>query len=108
RVVHLGVRPRAHEQADDLVTLLLEQPGGYRAIHAPTHGQHDTGRHVLGPSLSQVCIAALTWHATWAIVANGGRRVAGRTAGPLRPVAWPGVPTPALVRRRRHRGGKAT
>ena len=48
-VVLGAVDAGAHEQADDLVALLLEQVRGHGAIHAAAHGQDDTGRHRFSP-----------------------------------------------------------
>jgi hypothetical protein len=35
----------AHEEADDLVALLIQQEGGHRAVHPSGHGQYNTRRH---------------------------------------------------------------
>jgi hypothetical protein len=36
---------RAHEKADDLVALLLEQVRGHRAVHPAAHGEDDATTH---------------------------------------------------------------
>ena len=43
RVVAVG--SRAHEEADDLVALLLEQVRGHRTVHPAAHRQHDPAAH---------------------------------------------------------------
>src|SRR5208283_3578064 len=44
-VIVVAMHARAHEQADDLVALLLEQVGGNGAIDSAAHGQYHACRH---------------------------------------------------------------
>src|SRR5207237_9607215 len=63
-VVSGGMDSRAHEQADDLVSLLTQQIRGRGAIHSPAHGQDDA-RPI------PIIRSCRLWRSVWRYAASG-------------------------------------
>src|SRR5581483_74798 len=56
----------AHEQADDLVTFLLQKVRGHGTVHATAHGQNDTPGHQSLPTFylaAELAPRELIWRA---------------------------------------------